>query len=963
MLSRKCWWRSLGVAAALGFMLPGARAMAQGGQTGSVGGKVTDEQGTAIAGAQLTVDQGGKGAVSGANGTYLIEAAPVGSHTLRARLIGYRSQTKTVSVAAGKQATEDFTLSVDPLKLEAVVVTGTESPRTKLETSNATTVLSAADLVQAAPRSTTEALRLVPGFTRVESSGGEVNENYEMRGILGIEYIMFLEDGLPVFPTMHTFFMNADNLFRIDQNIERMEVVRGAGSALFGSNTPGAIINLINHAGGPEAGGTMMAYGGTGGLARYDFNVNGPIGQDWRFNAGGFYRYNRGARYPGFPGTAGGQFKASITRNFDNGYFRTSLKIINDRNQFILDLPFLYPDATNLKSYQNVPGFSDYGSMNTNEGNNIQVPTPDGQLLLPLDHGLQTKAYWLTATAGFNFAKGWNVENSAQIMNDQQEWNAILPFDVQDASTAVTSWLTQYWGSYAFGVLQKNGTIPAGRFMCNGSNGTNCPGGAGVVGTPTVTLTYPNVLDASGKPTPYNNPNGLLSPGGEWHISKPLSAFQDQLTFKKALEGGHNVSLGLYFANYSQTNQWYFTDVLMDVQDNPHFVDLTVNNATVVFRDTTAAGVKDSTTFTLPANFAATKNGFRKFVSNYVNGEGQTTVFSAVLGGSFKLSDRVRADLGVRYERDDYVQTSQNSTTRPVNGDTLNSLTLFDQDTWGVPSPYKHFSRTIGDWAGSIGLNYALTDQTSLYALGSRAYKMPALDEFLNASAQQQVSLFKSKRNWTGEVGVKHAARNFGVTLDGFYTVLKDIVSQGLVVDPITGQSIWIVQSSPEVRSYGLEFEGSGHLPNSGFSAVTNWTWLRAEFASCPPPGGCGTGADVGTLLAGKPPIIGNLAVTYAARSGPSLTADWHFVDRRCAANGSCVNQLPTYSYLNLGAEYVFPTSGVTVRADLWNVYQSQGLEEGNPRLSLLPSGRTSNLFLARPILPRALQVSFGYKF
>jgi outer membrane receptor protein involved in Fe transport len=146
-------------------------------------------------------------------------------------------------------------------------------------------------------------------------------------------------------------------------------------------------------------------------------------------------------------------------------------------------------------------------------------------------------------------------------------------------------------------------------------------------------------------------------------------------------------------------------------------------------------------------------------------------------------------------------------------------------------------------------------------------------------------------------------------------------------------------------------------------SAVTNWTWLRAEFASCPPPGGCGTGADVGTLLAGKPPIIGNLAVTYATRSGPSLTADWHFVDRRCAANGSCVNQLPTYTYLNLGAQYVFPTSGVTVRADLWNVYQSQGLEEGNPRLSLLPSGRTSSLFLARPILPRTLQVSFGYKF
>ena len=956
-------WRTLTAAAALALILPGARALAQGGQTGSVGGKVTDEQGAPLSGAQVTVEQVGKGGVTGGNGAYTIEAVPAGSHTLRVRLIGYRSQTKTVSVGAGRAATADFTLAVDPLKLEAVVVTGTATPRTKLETSNATTVLSAADLVQAAPRSTTEALRYVPGFTRVESSGGEVNENITMRGILGVEYVMFMEDGLPVFPTVHTFFMNADNLFRMDENVDRMEVVRGAGSALFGSNTPGAIVNLINKTGGPEAQGSLMAYGGTGALARTDFNVNGPIGQDWRFNVGGYYRYNRGVRDPGFPGTTGGQLKASLTRNFGNGYFRTSLKIIDDRNQFILDLPF---SGGLGSSPQYVPGFSDYGSMNTNEGNGITVPTPDGQLTLPLDNGLRTKAFWLTATAGFNLTKGWNIENAAQIMQNQQEWNAIVPFDVMTDTAAVQQYLTSYWGSYAFNVLQKNGTIPGGRFICNGAKtGTNCAAGTGVVGTPTFTLTYPNVLTASGSPTLYNNSNGLLSPGGEWHVSKPISAFQDQLTFNKALEGGHNISLGIYFANYSQQNNWYFTDILTDVQDNPHFVDLTVNSATVIFRDTTAAGAKDSTTFTLPASFAATKNGFRRFTSNYVNGTGQTTVFSAVLGGSFKLSEKVRADLGVRYENDDYVQTSQTTTTTPVNGDTLNSLTLFDQDIWGQNASYRHFSRSIGDWAASIGLNYALTDQTSVYALGSRAYKMPALDEFLNASAQQQVNLLGSRRNWTGEIGVKHASRNFGVTLDGFYTILKDIVSQGLVLDPITGQSIWIIQANPSVSSYGLELEGSGHLPNSGFGAVTNWTFLRAVYASCPTGANaqqCPTGADVGTILSGVPPIVGNLAVTYGARSGASFDADFHFVDRRCTSAIGCDNKLPTYTYLNLGAQYVIPSNGITIRADLLNAYQSIGLEEGNPRLSLV-GGFTSALFLARPILPRALMVSMGYKF
>src|SRR5256885_5446153 len=365
------------------------------GQTGSLAGRITDAQGEPLGGANVTLVEVHRGAVSQMNGEYVIPAVPPGSYTLEVHLLGYRPDQKPITVGAGERAMMNFALEADPLEMQGVVVTGTQTPRIKLESTLAITTLTAKDVTQASPRSTTEMLRYVPGFTRVESSGGEVNQNITMRGILGVEYVMFMEDGLPVFPTMHTFFMNADNLFRPDENLERVEVVRGGSSALFGSNTPGAIVNLIDKTGGSELAGVAKLTGGTGGLARNDLSLSGPLSDEWRFSLGGFYRYDRGVRYPGYNGIRGGQFKGSLTRILDNGFLRLTGKIIDDRNQFILPLPFVNPGDPKY-----VSGFSDYGAMNTNEGLDIRVPIPTGELELPLGDGLRTKGSWLTADLG-----------------------------------------------------------------------------------------------------------------------------------------------------------------------------------------------------------------------------------------------------------------------------------------------------------------------------------------------------------------------------------------------------------------------------------------------------------------------------------------------------------------------------------------------------------------------------------
>ena len=880
---------ALALAAILPLLVAPSRAAAQqpAGPTGSIAGKVTDEQGAPVAGADVRVEGTAVGARTRADGAYVITRVPAGQQSVRVRMIGFRSEPATVTVTADQSVTQNFSLKRDPLELQAVVVTGTQTPRLNIQASVAATTLSATEIQQAAPRSTTEMLRYVPGFTRVESSGGEVNENISMRGILGVEYVMFMEDGLPVFPTMHTFFMNADNLFRADENIERMEVVRGGASALFGSNTPGAMVNLINKTGGDEFAGTVRATGGTQGLARFDINDNGPLGDNWRFNVGGFYRYDHGVRDPGFPGIRGGQAKASITRLLSNGYVRLSAKLIDDRNQFILDLPF-----TNPADPTYVSGFGNYGSFNSPEALNLRVPTPAGDLTLPLDDGLRTKAEWYTADASFDLANHWHIRNTGQFMQDHQEWNALVP------STAIPA------SSYAT--------------TAKGQGGLGFPAGT------TLTLTYTDLLDPSGTThLPFNNPNGLVAPGQLIHVLKPISAFQDQVQIRREF-GKNTVSLGTYFANYTQDNHWYFTQILTDVGNQTHFLDAVVTPP--------AAGARP-----------VTKNGFLNQMSGYANGSGQTSIISSVLGAEVQLTDRLRADVGVRGEYDKYVQVSENTSTFDLDN---NAATTFDNETFGNGS-FRHFDRGISDWSASLGLNFALQPDLSLYASGTRGYKMPALDEFLNATAQQQVDLFRSKEVQSVEGGIKGFRGKLGFTVGGFWTKLKNAVSQGLVIDSVTGASSWVIVPNPETKSYGAEVEVVA-TPVPVLQLVGNATILKAEL-------GHGAGADIGQRLGGVPTSIGNLAAIYSVE-GIQLRGDWHYVARRPVDVTAGVS-LPAYNYFNFGGAYGL-LSGTTLNIDLLNAFQGKGLEEGNPRLV-----STGPVFLARPILPRRLTVSVKYDF
>ena len=240
----------------------GSNAQAQD-QTGSIGGRVLDDQGTPLVGAQVAIPGSSIGTQTRANGEYVLPRVPVGSHSLQARYLGYRPETATIQVTANQRSYPGFHPPARPASAaddgrDRNAVSPHE-PRRQRGGHHPDRHRGRGSRAAKHHRDASLRAGLYPGG---ELRRRGQSEHLACAASSGVEYVAFLEDGMPVFPTMHTFFMNADNLFRFDTNIERMEVVRGGSSPLFGSNTPGAIVNFINKTGGDSFGGTMRGHRG-----------------------------------------------------------------------------------------------------------------------------------------------------------------------------------------------------------------------------------------------------------------------------------------------------------------------------------------------------------------------------------------------------------------------------------------------------------------------------------------------------------------------------------------------------------------------------------------------------------------------------------------------------------------------------------------------------------------------------
>lgn len=237
----------------------------------------------------------------------------------------------------------------DSLQLDKVFVTGTSPTTSKMRQSISVSTLGSGQIENANATNAAEVLRLIPGV-RSESSGGESNANLTIRGLPisagGSRYVQIQEDGLPLLQFGDIAFATPDTFLRIDSMLERLEVIRGGSASTLATNAPGGIVNFISNTGEVKGGSISLREGLDYRQHRLDFGFGGPLADGVRYFVGGFWRKGEGTREGGSDAERGGQIRANITKEFDRGFVRLSLKHLEDRAPTYLPVPVRYDNGS-----------------------------------------------------------------------------------------------------------------------------------------------------------------------------------------------------------------------------------------------------------------------------------------------------------------------------------------------------------------------------------------------------------------------------------------------------------------------------------------------------------------------------------------------------------------------------------------------------------------------------------------
>jgi outer membrane receptor for ferrienterochelin and colicins len=270
-------------------------------QNGAISGKVSDAaNAAALNGAQVEVVRE-TGAVAASvltdeQGLYRFANVPPGTYHVSVNLLGYGTQTSDpFQLRAGESRSIPVTLSSRTFELNPVVVTASRRKEKALEAPAAVSVVTREQIADRATMTPVDHLRSVPGVDIITQ--GITATNVVARGFNNIfsTTLHVLTDyriaSIPSLRVNLLHFIPANN-----DDIERIEVVLGPGSALYGPNTSGGVLHILTRSPLDQQGTSMSVAGGNRSIFQGSFRTSQLITSNLGVKISG--QYMQGKEWP-----------------------------------------------------------------------------------------------------------------------------------------------------------------------------------------------------------------------------------------------------------------------------------------------------------------------------------------------------------------------------------------------------------------------------------------------------------------------------------------------------------------------------------------------------------------------------------------------------------------------------------------------------------------------------------------
>ncbi len=797
--------------------------------------------------------------------------------------------------------------------LEEVVVTGTATAGgvKKLDASFEITTASLEEIRDTNPSSAADLLKIVPGVW-AESSGGEAGANIELAGFPGggdAPYVTYQINGSPLFPASGGIsFMDNSSLFRIDESIERAEVLQGGPGVVFSNGQLGATANFILRQGTADPHGDVGLTVGTDHGYRVDGFYGGPLTQDWFVSLGGFYRYSQGVRDPQFPADNGGQLTGTLSHKWDSGDILFYARVLNDKNLFITDIPVSVSGDGKNQSVSGFPGFNPNTGTFAGSGlRGISVQEAPGAppITADLANGRGANLHMLGNDLDVQINDIVSLTNRMMYVGGESDCFCLFN---NFAPQTLSSFIQQQ------------------EMAVNGNTAITRPFGSATG--------YSATLVGTGAAV---NPNSYIASLGFWIVQKQIQSFTDDIRFSFDLLHGNTLTVGGYLAAYSSDDHWWLgNNELVTATPNAQLIDLTLNNGVNV---TNNAGLLSGAFYALNEHW-----------------NGLNTAF--FLSDSWKIGPWL-FDAGYRVEEQKDHGSIENTSMLDLDNDPRNLYNkqvsvpngTFNQgvscETSGT-NACSEFAHTLGSWA--LGANYEITPHMAVFGRINQGVHFPGFDDLRSGQPETQ-----KIDNY--EIGYRTQGQTLYGVVDVFRRKFSGVPYQQFTA---TGQQVTATYGA---SSYGLNVEGLWQ-PLEPLSIDLSGNWQHAVYTSFTSVTAGGANYT-GLTLQRQPRLQFRITPAYQIPmdfGSLRFFATYSHIGLRYE---DIANQqiLPEYYTLDAGGVAEIGHN-FEVRLQGTNLTNQLGLTEGNARIALgSGSGIVNNIEMARPIFGREVTLQLRYKF